>query len=200
MSLTKLQIANAALAKIGQSAIANFTDDNPRVVAVNALYDFALESVLRVHNWSFAATRVSLVKDNDAPAWGFSAKYRLPNDFIRLIRLEQKSADFKVERPFLLTDGAEGKILYIRKEEDTTVYAPLFTRALTARLASDLCKQLTGDSTTHTVVMEREFDKYLDEARYIDQLEGTPPDVGHVPSHYREARINGDKYRAIEGA
>ena len=41
MSLTKLQIANAALAKIGQSAIANFTDDNPRVVAVNALYDFA---------------------------------------------------------------------------------------------------------------------------------------------------------------
>ena len=39
-----------------------------QAVAVNALYDFALESVLRVHNWSFAATRVSLVKDNDAPA------------------------------------------------------------------------------------------------------------------------------------
>jgi hypothetical protein len=198
MARSKADIANIALAKLGQSRISSLTEQNPRARAIAVVYDVALDSVLRMHRWNFAIRRTALVKLATAPAWGFQSAYQLPTDFVRMVQLENQSQDYRIEGDKLLTDAGNGNCLYIKREEEVDKYDPLFIRALTARLAAEVGKQLTGDAGVVNQ-MEAEYTKMLDEARYIDSLEKAP-DAGHEPSRYMEARFNGEVYRGIEDA
>lgn len=165
---------------------------------MTSLYDSMRDSVLRMHRWNFATRRTALVKLTKAPAWGFAAAYQLPEDFIRLVRLENQSQDFRIEGDQLLTDAGNGNCLYIFRQTEVDKYDPLFVRTLAARLAAESAKELTGDSGI-TNLMEREYAMMVEEARYVDSLE-MAPDVGHEPSRYMEARFNGEVYRGIEDA
>jgi hypothetical protein len=60
MSLTKVDIANRALQKIGASRITAFTDDTKAASEVNACYDRLREAELRRNPWRAAIRRVAL--------------------------------------------------------------------------------------------------------------------------------------------
>ena len=194
MTISKVGIANLALNKLGQSAIASFTEDNARALAVNLVYDISLDTVLRTHRWNFALKRASLTRLSDTPPFGFSYYYQLPGDFVRLARMELLSSDFRIEGDRLLSDSDTAKIIYVHHATNTNLYDPLFVQAFVHRLAADLARQLTGSIDTVSQ-MEQLSKLAIDEARYIDSLES--PDLQHEPSNFVESRVSGDTYRPI---
>ncbi len=198
MARSKVDIANIALTKLGCTPLASFTESNVRARVMTSLYDSMRDSVLRMHRWNFAIKRTALVKLAKAPAWGFASAYQLPEDFIRMVRLENQSQDFRIEGDQLLTDAGNGNCLYVHRAVEVDKYDSLFIRTLAARLAAESAKELTGDAGI-TASMEKEYAMMLEEARYVDSLE-MAPDIGHEPSRYMEARFNGEVYRGIEDA
>ncbi len=89
-------IINTALIELREKTItrtqydAETTVDAP--VSVRRVWEYrraflsTLAETLRKHNWSCVSKRVALTKDEtNEPAWGYSNRFPLPDDFMRLI-------------------------------------------------------------------------------------------------------------------
>lgn len=89
-------IINSALIELREKSIteaqynAETTVDAPvlfrRVWEYKRIFLNTLAETLRKHNWSCVSKRVALTKDEtNEPAWGYSNRFPLPDDFMRLI-------------------------------------------------------------------------------------------------------------------
>lgn len=80
---------------------------------------------------------------------------------------------YKIEGRNLLYDNDVCKILYVRDEEDTTVFSPLFVESLGIYLASRLAYKITGSRTLERELLT-EFDNFfVRNARFVDATQGT---------------------------
>lgn len=164
---SQTDIANLALSLIGESAISSINDpsDKPsRICLVN--YAQALDETLSLARWSFAKKQVGLSKLTDAPLFKWTAAFQLPSDFIRLCEVEGVDAfypkeffDIQGRKLFcgLDSDNEEDESLhieYIRREDDPTLYSPLFVEALAYRLAIKISVPLTNSDAKARTLMQ----------------------------------------------
>jgi hypothetical protein len=172
---TLVSISNLALSYLGHNTISSMDQGTEAARKCQLMLQPAIDATLRAYNWNCAAERATLALSGSTPTFGWDFKYVIPNDCLRVIRMDEISYAFKVEGRFLLTNESPANILYIKRilvgEMD-----PLLTQAIAARLAMDLAFPLTNSNSLQDA-MAKLYAFKMEEAISIDAQEGTPDDI-----------------------
>lgn len=156
-----VDIANNALARLGQAAIVAMTDNTPAAQACARQYDLSRLAELEVSSWVFATKRTTLAALSTAPAFGFAYAYNFPADGIRMVQIGEfwvgssttdyrgeDESPFAIEGRQILTDlTAPLSVKYVANVTDASQFSPLFVQAVGCRLAMDLCQKLTNSGS-----------------------------------------------------
>jgi hypothetical protein len=183
--LSETDVANIALIALGESRITALSDADERARVLNDLFAPAVEAVLEAHPWNAAIKRVQLAQDATAPVFGYSYRYALPADLLRILNddtrndppirettISDTEIGWKREGQFLLSNESTLKIRYIA-DIAIGLMPRAMAKAIAFRLAADAALRLTGDGKKETA-MERKYDKQLAEARAADGQENSP--------------------------
>ena len=169
-----VDICNRALSRVGEARITSLTDATKQARACNSAYTLIRDEVLRAHPWNSAIKRASLAKLSDAPDFGYDAQYQLPSDCLRVVEVYDTKLPWVVEGRKLLSDeGTPLKMRYVRREEDPNTFDSLLVSAIAARLAMELCEELTQSNTKRERAGE-EYAAILTIARKADGQEQSP--------------------------
>jgi hypothetical protein len=175
---TKTEIANAALGRIGQARILDIDENTPAAEHCRRMWDIERDALLRKYAWNFAIGRATLSKLVSAPAFGWSAQFVLPADFIRVIAINEMIAgmgetEFEVEGGLILLDSEEAHLKYVRRVEDCTRWDALFCRGYAIFLAAAVMPSL-ATSPELAVALERAAVDFEREAFSSDAVESKP--------------------------
>jgi hypothetical protein len=137
--------------------------------AYQSAYELTRDTEQQKYFWKFCKTRKSLSPDTAAPeTTQYTVQYTIPPDCLRVIHPEEQH-DWQIEGGKILTndypDGIE--LHYIKKVTDPALFPPLFSEALSARLAYNVGEQLTNSTTLTRDAMER-YRETISEARRAD--------------------------------
>ncbi len=174
-----VDVASKALGLIGSNPITSLSppDDNKRARAVAAQFDDSRDATLQAHPWNFATQRASIPVDATAPVWGFTFRYLLPNDCIRLLEANGEDRDtykWRVESGYAVTDLTTPlEIRYVAQITDSEAWSPLFVEAMAAHLASLVAEDLTGMTDIGQTMLAL-FERKIGMARSMDGFEQTP--------------------------
>lgn len=158
MADTDVDIANEALANIGEKKLISSLDEKSSSAAIcKAMYDGARKSLLRMFAWPFATKRDELALVPYTRS-GWTYAYGLPDDCIapRLIypgtrnpRADQR-IPFAVEladdgeSQILLTDEPNAELVYTANVSTVPLFDALFAEALGWFLAKKIVVPITG--------------------------------------------------------
>jgi hypothetical protein len=136
------------------------------------------DAELRAHNWNFAIERASLAADATAPAWGRARSFTLPSNYIKLLdpypEDNANDRDWQIEGGKILTDdSAPLYIRYVKRVTDANAMDPLFREALAAKLAVELCEQITQSNTKKTDAREA-YLQTIRQAKKANAIESVP--------------------------
>lgn len=173
--ITHTDLANYALAHLGESAIS--TIDDPASKAARVCRKFILPSideVLRSHRWNCATKRVALSASASPPVHGYRKAYALPADFVRLLEVngEQWTGSeefFEIEDGFLLGDFSAAEIRYIARIE-VARFDALLTEAIALKLATKVAVPLTANLNLQGQCAAL-YDRAVSRARQVDAIE-----------------------------
>lgn len=151
-SATEILIANQALVLLGASRITDFTDGSVNADTVTVMYEPTKEALLTEYPWKFAIKRVAITIDGTAPAFGRAGRYALPADYLSPLAPypedNYEELDWIIEGGYIITDDSTPlNFRYIYEVTDATLFDPLFKKALAARLALEMCEQITQSNT-----------------------------------------------------
>ena len=143
MGLSKIDICNHALLKVGADTIASLDineNDTESVIQsaklCNIFFDQALEEVLRTYRWNSVMERSQLVRLTETPAFKWKYKYQLPNDCIRVINVYETTDAYSdgtswvVEGKNILTDYNNVFLSYVKKPSDVSTLNPFLTQCV----------------------------------------------------------------------
>lgn len=197
-AISKVDICNFALQEVGESAITSLSDNNTRARECSLRYDQARRTTLEMGIWNFALKRQSLALSAEAPGFGYSHAFTLPQDFLRIVMTEQEEDsdfygnpfyngykvfsfdsvysardDYRLENGKLLYNEQVCKIIYLFDQEDTGKFSSLFVELFTKILASRIAYRLTGSRTLQREKEEEAQVLYKKEALTTDAQQGT---------------------------
>lgn len=161
-------ICNAALSHCGtRSKIDDITEGSAEANACLTHFDMLRDAMLRANDWNFARITADLAQRPKPPArWSF--KYALPNDCMRLRRLNDVPL-LKLPETFyevaadrddtgaivnvIYTNVSPVRAIYTAQVTDPLRWDQGFLDAMTYGLAARICFELTGkDDRTKTLV------------------------------------------------
>lgn len=174
-----LDICNLALAKLGESPIPAISPDGtPASRLCHMHYHPVRREILCTHRWSFA-TGLATLTTRDEPDCETGKPHPLPSDCLRV--LEVSSPHWTLRGRCIYCSADKVQLLYIRDEEDTYLYEPLFIEAFATRLACKLCIPLTC-STTAREALTREYHRIaLPQAAHFNAVQRASNDS--LPLH-----------------
>lgn len=172
---SKVEIANRALQILGAKRIVSLTEDSRNARAINAAFEPVKRAELRKHPWSFAILRVQLAADAVAPTFTRQNSFTLPSNFIRLLSPDPEvnfnDLDWIIEGKKIITnDGAPLDVRYIWDVTDPNLFDALFAESLSAKLAEQLCEEIT-QSNTKVATAQVFYKDALAEARRTNAIE-----------------------------
>lgn len=173
MAISSIELVNRSLALLGIDSVTSLSDNTKVASTANILYDDTRAAVFRNHPWNCLIKRASLPKDVTPPAYGYTNRFVIPSDYLRLLSIEDTgtfSASYQIENGFILSDNDTMNIRYVSLETDVTKYDTLLVDALCARLAADLAQPLL-QSTSAMQEMFNMYELKLKEARFVDAQE-----------------------------
>lgn len=182
-----IEIANAALTKLGSARITSLTDDVKAAREVNARFNALRDDELRAHRWQFAIKRASLAALSDAPAYGWTYQYALPSDCLRVDQINdefpaavmdnyitREVGDWVIEGNKILTNiAAPLKLRYLAQIEDPNQWDVSFREALACRIAAELCEALTQSNQKRQLAWE-EYKEAITRAVRSNAIERAP--------------------------
>jgi hypothetical protein len=148
------QICNRALGRLGATTIADLGEGTHNAEFCGRFLPEAIEYVLGQYDFSFARRRVLLAPDAEKPAFGWRARFNLPMDFIRLVKVygghgeEPEEVDcipYQVENGKILADEDELRIIYIARPKDPNQLPQSVRKAISTHLACLLATPLTSN-------------------------------------------------------
>jgi|TARA_R100000482_G_scaffold49096_3_gene17354 hypothetical protein len=180
-----VDISNAALNTLGATNIISLTEDSKAGRLINQRYELVRDAVFRSHNWNSLIKRSELSQDSVAPAFGYTFKYPLPGDCLRVLEFSNGTLMYPqdnmtdntggpvyvIEGRDLLTDEGTVFIKYIARIEDPNLYDTLLVDTIAARLAFEICYAITG-SNAMIATTKALYDEKIKEARFVDATEG----------------------------
>jgi hypothetical protein len=196
MALTKTDICNMALSKIGdeRSQIADFDTATGKIKDQLVLhYEQTLKEVIRSHSWNCCKARVKLVASGSDPLFGFEYEFDLPTDCIRPLYLTPTNEserylrpmiDWSVEKRLVLANFSDVWLLYIKQPDPGDMDA-LFAQAFYTLLASKLAVPIKGDRKIEQLLLQEYLNGVMPEARRVNSFEGRESPV--VDSEVLEA-------------
>lgn len=110
------------------------------------------------------------------PAYQFAYSIPLPDDALRIWRLDDNTIEHRVESGYIVTDETELDLVYVRQETDVTKYSYPFVQALVAHLTAILAKPITGQLQATDLWM-KVYGQRLAVAKALNGMEGTPEEV-----------------------
>lgn len=187
MATSKVSICNSALVKLGAKRISSLEDDTKEGRLCKEAYPRLARSLLRSHPWNFALDRVQVAKDATAPEFGFSSRFAIPEDCLRILNVDAEYHDednggtffaWKREGDFILANSSTLEIRYIKNIIDYPEdFDDNFSECLALLIASDLAYALANSRTLASDM----YDKYRNElslARSYDGQEGSSDRIG----------------------
>ena len=184
MGLSKIEICNHALLKIGADTIASLDinqDDTEAVVQsaklCNVLFRQALDETLRTYKWNSALKRYKLNRLSEAPAFKFKYQYQLPSDCIRVINVYDKAdayddrTQWVVEGRTILCDYENVYICCVSRPADVNQLDAFLTRAIIQNLAIKLAVPMQLDQVMQNNLIDEYESVILPAARSVDTLE-----------------------------
>ena len=166
-----VDICNGALNQLGATTILSLTEDSKNARLCNSRYTQVRDAVFRSHPWNCLQERLELAQSTTTPAWGYSFKYDLPGDCLRLLRILDYDSDHKVEGRSILSNNSSMKILYISRVTDPNQYDENLRETLSAALAADIAYAITSNNTTQQNMIAL-YQEKLKDARFVDSTEG----------------------------
>ena len=192
---SETDIANRALSMLGDTRITDIAQTNTKAArAMNHRFPFLRDLLLQSYPWRFAMELDSLAADATAPVWGFSTRYLLPGNCLRLVTVGDYSvnieayglmfrastaayasdAPFEVIGQYIHTDlSAPLKVQYIQQITDTAQFHDIFSQALACALAEDAAEELTQSRGKKEYAMGKFMDA-IKEAKRVDALQRPP--------------------------
>lgn len=193
---SETDICNRALQRLGASRITSLTENKPNARSCNVAYGPLRDAELRANPWNFAVARASLAASPVQPLFGKAYSYPLPADFLRLLPPDSNYdynsvltsdwgsngtwagnwtyPDLQIEGRSILTNfPAPLQIRYVSQVTDPNVFDPLFREALAARIAVELCEEITQSNTKLAAITEA-YKQVLSEARRNKAIENPP--------------------------
>lgn len=174
-----VDVCNKALDKLGQGSITSLEDSNKSARLCSRNWPLVRDAVLRAHPWNFAITRdvlapIDLTPTETAKQWGFTSKFAVPVDLVRLVEVRDLStAEYQVEGRYILANATVLYIRYVKREEDPNKYDSQFVDAAAAYLAFEMCESITQSNTKKNALWEEYKDRLMD-AKGIDGQENPP--------------------------
>jgi len=182
--MTELDVVNRALTKLGSKKITSLTEDNKSARVMDDIVDSVRDKFLRQNPWNPAVERVTIAKDTTAPAWGFSARFSLPSDFIKMLNVETsgrvfqttsvtsrtvpQNLEYRIEGAYILAnEDTSLNVRYVKRLTDMSVYTPDMIEALATLYASEAAISITADAATRDSLMA-EYDRQIKEAKRND--------------------------------
>lgn len=152
MSVSKVDIYNLALQKLGAGRVSAIDEDAPNQRSCTACYAFMLDAELRSRAWVFSIKRVALAASTTSPAFGNLSAYPLPSDCLRPLFNGNTFIDWMIESiddaPAILTaDGAPLNLRYISRVTDPNRFDINFVQMLACRMALQMCEEITQSSS-----------------------------------------------------
>ena len=183
-----VSICNTGLILIGSDPINAFTDNTKRAILCNLRYDQLRRDVLRRKDWNFARKRVQLPAASMPPAFGYSAAYPVPPDFLRLLPPDDDDdlygEDFCIEQnngaTSVLTNYSDDNgvlnLRYVYDCSDASLMDPLFVSALGARIGLELATPLSR-SAAEKQLAQKAYDDALSDASTASSQENAPQEM-----------------------
>ena len=177
---TAVSICSNALMMLGKTPIASLTENSDRAQYCANLYPMLRDSLLRKHFWNCAIKRVVLSPDALAPAYGYSAQFPLPSDFLRVYEVGQPNAfitDFQLENRMILANAESLPLRYVWRNDNEDNWDSGLVDTATIMMAALLAYPIT-QSTTLRDSMKEEAARTLREAKAIDGQENPSDSFG----------------------
>lgn len=203
MALSKIDICNQALLKVGADTIASLdtsTSDTEAEIRsaklCNVFFDQAIEEVVRIYGWNCCIKRAIPSKLTDAPTFEFDFAFQLPNDCIRVLNVyDTKEAyddrvKYVIEGRTILCDQNEIYLKYTHVPTDVSTLDPLTTQVLILKLAIMLAVPLQHELKMSQALIN-EYEKIvLPYARSVDTFENSDfhyPESETILSRYDDS-------------
>ncbi len=162
-------------------------------------YDDARREALSETIWDFAIRRVQL-SASTAPPFGWSAKYQLPSDFIRVATIgDEKNPltgdDYTVEDGFILcNEPAPLNVRYVYDVQDIAKFSPKFLIAFVKKYSSYIASAVTGSLNMAAGLSEMAGEDMVN-AKGLDAQQSPPIKV--TRSRWNNAKHKGHADRTV---
>lgn len=169
-----VEICNRGLQKLGAKRIVSLSDDSVNARACNFAYNALRLAELRAHPWACAIKRAALAASPTPPLFNRPKAYPLPADYLRLLPVDPELVspynDWQIEgREILTRDDAPLEVRYVFDLTDPTQMDALLREALSARIALELCEELT-QSNTKIQNLRTDYTLAIREARRVNAI------------------------------
>jgi len=165
MAVTKTDIVNAALIRLGASRVNSIDDANPRARIMKDLYEIVRKRILEEHRWSFATGRSELTLSAEVPDFGYTRYYVLPSDSL-YIQKEVNGYDYEIEGSLLLSNESKVQVRYTIDEDSPSKFSANFVKAFFLERAMEACYSITENHTL-VKVLSGEKDSVLSMAKSV---------------------------------
>jgi hypothetical protein len=164
---SKAAIFNMALTLLGQDPISDPDGTGTAETACRQVYDICRKALLEQHPWNFALTRANLDKESTNPAFEYSSAFGLPTDCLRIVQVYSPASYYKEEAGLILSDDTTMKLVYVKDEQDTSVFPPLFVQMLATDIALLAEYKITNQASMQQMLtMKRQ--ELLIKAKMVD--------------------------------
>lgn len=164
---------------LGAQAISAVDEDSPRAELAASLYESTRDTVLRSHPWNCATKRVILAADVSAPAFGYSAQFTLPGDFLRVAQVgdDDESIDWKVESGKLLASGTSLKLRYIWKNTTESTWDAMLVTAMELHMAAAMAYTITMSAAKEELQLGK-LERFMKQCRAVDGQDDPAQQLG----------------------
>lgn len=177
-----VSICSNALIMLGQKPIASLTENTTGARVAANLYPDAKRKFLRAHPWNAAIKRLILAPLEAAPAFGASAQFQLPDDWLRTLSADDaggRGLEFRQEGRRIVASTNAVYLRYVANTSEGEWEAGM-VEAMTVKMAALMAYAITA-SASLADALTAQAERALREAKSIDGQEDTPESIDDSP-------------------
>lgn len=172
------EICNRALQKLGAKSITSIDENSNAARSCLRCYEVLRDAELMDHRWGFAIKRSELAADSPSPSWGRANSFTLPVDYLKSIppypEMDHFDRDWVIENGKIISnDSAPLYLRYIGKITDPNQMDVLFREALSAKMALEMCEEIT-QSNTKKESLRADYEDIIKRARKASAIQSVP--------------------------
>ena len=171
--ISAVDICSQALLLLGSEPINALTDNTPRAKLISRHFERVYQSVMRAHHWDSCTKRVILSPMVDAPTFGYSYKYQIPSDCLRVLGVDvnDRPIEHHIEGKKIICNESTVYLRYLFDNVDPSTWDAGLIDVVIYALAQEICYTLTRNASL-AAYFQSEYEKRLRRARWSDGQQG----------------------------